>query len=366
VLLTGATGFIGSHVLEALVDAGFRVAALVRNAAPTGRARSPNGPLQPTGMFAQTTAVSVPQSREPCLDSEIRIGDLRDPASLRAALAGCSLVVHTAALARDWGRYQDFYDTNVTGTLNLLRACHAQNIRDVIITGSISSYGEEDSDEVKDEQSPTCSHHPYFLDSIFPSALNYYRDTKRLGTEEAIKFARASNLNLTVIEPAWTFGERETGTGFYAYVKAVQSGMRWVPGSPTNWFHVVYAGDLAQAYVLACQKRPAGIEKYIVGYPEPHLMATVFGLFCREAGLKPPRLLPKWALYPFAFGMEAACTLLRTRNPPPLTRGRLCTFYDSIRYSTRKARAVLGFECRHPLELAVRRTVAWYQANHYL
>ncbi len=95
-------------------------------------------------------------------------------------------------------------------------------------------------------------------------------------------------------------------------------------------------------------------------------MAAVMSLFCCEAGLSPPRLLRKWALYPVALGMEAACTLARTRHPPPLTRGRLCTFYDSIRYSTRKARARLGFECQYPLEQAIHRTVAWYKANHYL
>ncbi len=95
-------------------------------------------------------------------------------------------------------------------------------------------------------------------------------------------------------------------------------------------------------------------------------MHRVFGLFCQEAGLARPRFLPKWSLYPLAFATELAKSAVQARRPPALTRGRLNMFYDSIQYSTEKARRALGFECDYSLEEGIRQTVAWYKANQYL
>jgi nucleoside-diphosphate-sugar epimerase len=173
-------------------------------------------------------------------------------------------------------------------------------------------------------------------------------------------------MNLTVIEPVWVYGEREFGTGFYSYVKAVQGGLRFMPGSTRNLFHVIYAGDLAKGYLLAAQRKLPGVERIIIGSPAAQPMHRVFGLFCQEAGLAPPRYLPKWSIYPVAFGLELGHSLLHIRRPPLLTRGRVNMFYDSILYSTEKARRTLGFECDHTLEQGIPRTVNWYKANHHL
>ena len=95
-------------------------------------------------------------------------------------------------------------------------------------------------------------------------------------------------------------------------------------------------------------------------------MHRVFGLFCQEAGVRPPRLVPKWSLYPVAFGLELLHTRTRNPKPPLLTRGRVNMFYDSIQFSTDKATRRLGFQCEYTLEEGIRQTVAWYRANHYL
>ncbi len=340
ILVTGATGFIGSHVLEKLSGAGLQVIALARL----------------HSNLAHVLSLKV----------EVRYGDILDLAALSRAVRGCTQIIHTAALASDWGSREEFHRTNVVGTVNVLEAARLEGISHVTITGSISSYGEEDSRHTKDETSPCQSHYPYFMDHVFPCALNWYRDSKALGTQEAIAFAQKNKINLTVIEPVWVYGEREFGTGFYSYVKAIQSGRRFMPGSAHNLFHVIYARDLAKGYLLAAQRKLPGVERLILGSPTAEPMQLVFGRFCQEAGLQPPRFLPKWSLYPIAFGLELGSTLAHCRRPPPLTRGRLNTFYDSICYSTEKARRILGFECDHTLEQGIRRTVAWYQANRHL
>lgn len=339
-LLTGATGFIGSHVLEALTAKGRPVVVLARPTSNVAHARS--------------------------LGAEIRCGDVSDLASVRAAMRGCAQVVHAAARATDWASAEDFHRTNVIGTCNILEAARLEGIVHTILTGSNSSYGEENSLRPKDESSPYKSHYPYFLDRIFPCAFNGYRDSKAASTEQAVVLARAHQLNVTILEPIWVYGEREFGTGFYSYVKAVQSGARWMPGSPRNLFQVCYAKDLARAYVLACEKRLPGVERIIVGDPAPVPMRQVFGLFCREAGLSAPRLLPKWGTYPIGFALELCYTLTGRRHPPLLTRGRVNTFYDSIQFSTAKARHLLGFECAYTLEQGIRQTVRWYKDNGYL
>ncbi len=340
ILLTGATGFIGSHILEALRSAGIAVAALVRSGANLAHARE--------------------------RQAELRFGDLRDPESLRQAVRGCEGVIHAAALASDWGPRLEFRRVNVQGTLNVLEASRAAGIRQVILTGSISSYGEEDSLQPKDETCPFHSHYAYFADRLFPSGYNWYRDSKAEATRQAMAFAREHGLDVTVLEPVWVFGEREFGTGFYTYVKAVRDGQRHVPGSTRNLFHVIYAPDLARAYLLALQRRLPGVQRIIVGPPHAEPMHRIFSLFCQEAGLQPPRLLPQWCAYPLGFALELLYTAARRPRPPLLTRGRVNMFYDSIQFSTEKARNLLGFDCRHSLEEGIRRTVSWYRENNLL
>jgi nucleoside-diphosphate-sugar epimerase len=340
ILLTGATGFIGSHILEALTAAGFPVSVLVR----------PQADL----------------SHLATLKPEVRRGDIRELESLCAAVRACGQVVHAAACVKDWGPQREFYETNVTGTLNVLKACWRQGINRVTMAGTVSSYGEEDSPKIKDENSPDNSHYPYFLDRVFPSKMNWYRDTKALATQQAVAFAHQHQLNLTVIEPVWVYGEREFGTGFYTYVKAVQTGQRFMPGSRRNLFHVVYARDLAKAFLLACQKKLPGIERLIVGNIQAQPMCQIFNLFCLEAGLKPPCLLPRWSVYPPALLLELAFTLARSRRPPLLTRGRVNMFYDNLQFSVEKARQKLGFQCDYSLEQGIRKTVSWYKSKNYI
>ena len=113
IVVTGGAGFIGSHIVEYFQEMGEDIRALTRHDA-----------------------------------------DLRDMDSLLEAFREADCVIHNAAMATDWGRYEDFYNNNVTGTLNVLKACVRNNIGHVIITGSCSVYGEEDCPFVKCENSP--------------------------------------------------------------------------------------------------------------------------------------------------------------------------------------------------------------------
>ena len=324
-VITGGNGFIGSHITALFLEKGVDIR---------------------------------------CPDS--RALDIRDLPALCAAFRGAGVVIHNAALVKDWGSRERFFDLNVRGTENVLAACRENGVKHIIMTGSCSVFGEEHQATVKNEESPRNSHYPYFLDRIFPSPMNHYRDSKREAVEKALAFAERHAISLTVLHPVWVYGEREFSSGFYEYLKSVRDGVPMVTGSPDNLFHVIYAGDLAHAYYLAFAEQPAGAREYLIGNPEPVRMETLFHLLCAEAGLKKPPNLPKVLVYPIAFACELLASVTRRENPPLLTRSRVNMFHDSIVYATGKAARELGFCVQTPLQEGIARTVRWYKKEGWL
>ena len=340
VLLTGGSGFIGSHIAEYFLQNKVPIKCLVR----------------------ETSDVSFLNS----IGAELCYGDINEISSLDKHMEDVDVLIHTAAKSCDWGSFDDFFKTNVLATLNVLQACKDNNIKFVIITGSISSYGEEDNHAMKNENNPMKSHYNYFADSVFPSAMNYYRDTKALSTKASIYFAKKNNLNLTIIEPAWVYGEREFNSGFFEYVKAVKKGMKFVPGSLNNNFSVIYAQDLAEAYFQVYKKQLNGIYKFIVSNPETVKLNDIHSLFCESAGIKIPHLLPKIFVYPIGFLLELIYTIFNSNKPPILSRSRINMMYDNIEFSSSKIKKLLNFEAKTKLKNGIEKTVRWYIENRYL
>ncbi|HZK53944.1 MAG TPA: NAD-dependent epimerase/dehydratase family protein [Desulfosporosinus sp.] len=338
VMITGATGFIGSHITRAFCENEVEVGCLVRDSSDLAGLEGLEG-----------------------LAVELRTGNIRNKEDLSKAFTGYDWVIHNAAKVSDWGDYDEFYQTNVIGTVNVLRACVQAGIKNILMTGSNSVYGEEDSPVIKDEASPYNSHYRYLGSRLFPCKLNYYRDTKALAKKEALTFAATHDLNLTILEPVWVYGERELNGGFYEYLKTAKAGIPFIPGAKHNKFHVIYAGDLARAYVLAYRKQLAGLNCILVGNEQAESMDRIYGLFCSEAGLKKPRNLPKALTYPAALLMELLYTLVNSSSPPLLTRGRVNMFYDNLEFSVVKAKRILGFKNLYSLEEGIHRTVLWYK-----
>lgn len=325
IVITGGNGFIGSHITRCFQEHGEEV-------------------------------IHPPSSELNVMDKQ----------ALYQAFKGADVVIHNGAKAADWGSWKEYREINILGTRNVLHACRKNDVPQIIMTGSCSVFGEEHHPEAKDENSPRDSHYPYFMDGVFPCGMNYYRDSKRIASVNAASFARNHGLNLTIIHPVWVYGENEFHTGFYEYLKTAKGGMPVMMGCRNNKFHVIYAGDLARAYYLAYQAALPGVHEYIVGDMEPVNMDALYRMFCREAGLKKPRNVPKAVIYPAAFLMELMYTVLRCRQGPLLTRGRVNMFYDSISYSSEKIRRELGFTCRYELADGIHRTVKWYKENGYL
>ncbi|MCK4260313.1 MAG: NAD-dependent epimerase/dehydratase family protein [Halanaerobiales bacterium] len=340
IIITGATGFIGSHITRVFCKNQIKVGCLIRK----------------TSNIANIKELPV----------ELEFGNISNIIDLKNAFDGYDFIIHNAAKVADWGNFDEFYHTNVIGTLNVLNACVKVGIKNIIMTGSNSVYGEENNLTVKDENSPYNSHYKYFGDSIFPCKLNFYRDTKALAKKEAIKFAKNNGLNLTILEPVWVYGEREFNTGFYEYIKTASTGIPLLPGTKKNKFHVVYAGDLANAYFLAFEKQLTGINCILIGNQKAESMDKIYKLFCSEAGIKKPLNILKAIVYPAAFIMELLYTIFNSKKPPLLTRGRVNMFYDNIEFSVKRAEQLLGFKNEYSLEEGIKKTVMWYKEQNFI
>lgn len=341
IVITGASGLIGSHVAEFFTSKGISPVCMTR-------VNSKNDFLKSIGAC-------------------IICGDVTDMESLLKVFSpGADFVIHTAAKVGDWGCFDEFYEVNVLGTLNVLKAAKENNVKNVIITGSISCYGEESSSEIKNEDMPYNSHYSYFMDKLFPSGLNFYRDTKAEANRRAIEYAKKNSMNLTIIDPAWVYGEREFHSGFYDFLKTVKSGLSLVPGSKRNKFHTIYVRDLAKIYYLAYQKRLQGVNEFLAVAPRAEYQYQLFDLFCKKAGFKTLHRLPKPLTYPPAFLTELLYTVFRIKSTPLISRARVNTFYDNIEYSSEKLCRELGFVPDYTFEESVDNTISWYKENKYL
>lgn len=337
VLITGAAGFVGSHLVKAFCRR-HEVTALVR--ATSKRA------------FLARYPIRVVEA------------DLTDRARLAPLLAGFDLVVHAAARVSDWGSYPEFFAANVEASLNLVEALPPRTR--LIFLSSTAVIGEEDCPSAKDETAPYRPVLPYVGERLLPSAMNHYRLTKAIAEQMVIRKAETKALDLTVVRPVWVFGPREFHAGPYEYCRTVLDGLPLLPGSPSNRFHVIFVEDLARLVLALAEAPPPGLAIYHAGHPEVPRMQEYWDLYCRALGRPRPRIFPPALLMPVAFALEWLYALAGTSRPPLITRARLTMFAaDNVYAVDRIRQRVPGFVFT-PLARAVRKTVRWWRLYKFL
>ena len=198
VFLTGATGFVGSHVLPALLNAGHSVTALVRSEA------------RATALLAR---VAASPGR-----LETRIGHVNDRAALDAAMVGCDAVVHLVALPRDWNDGADLERVNAVGTATVVAAAEAAGIKRFIHLGAL---GVQERPEL------------------------HYASSKARGEG----FVRASSLDWTILKPSLIWGERDGFFNIVAALVKIPAPAVPVPGNGKSRFQPIWVGDVARVIV---------------------------------------------------------------------------------------------------------------------
>ncbi len=318
-LVTGATGFVGAHVVRALLRRGRPVRCLAR----------------PSSDLANLEGLPV----------EIARGDLRDPASLARAAAGIDTLYHCAADYRLWSRDpRELYASNVAGTENVLRAAAEAGARRIVHTSSVATLVSREDRPAREEDA-----------AEERDVIGHYKRSKVRAERVALRWA-AAGAPVVVVNPSTPVGDldaRPTPTG--RIVADYLAGR--MPAYVDTGLNVVDVRDVAEGHVLAAERGRAG-ERYILGNRNMTLK-EIFDVLARVSGVPAPRVrLPHWIPIAAA-AVDTWISPIFGREPRvPLESARMARrrmYFDSSR-----AVAELGLP-QSPVEDALARAVAWFR-----
>ncbi len=323
--VTGATGFLGSHVARQLLAMGAELRLLVR---PTSR----------TDNIADLPVERV-------------LGDLRDPESLKKGMAGCEFVFHVAADYRLWARNgQELYDSNVEGTRNILQAARETGVRRVIYTSSVATMGFGNNGRLTDESTPVS----------ISNMIGDYKRSKFMAERLVVEAGQAGQ-NIVMVNPTTPIGERDikptpTGRIIVDFLR------RKFPAYVDTGLNLVDVVDCAEGHLLAMEKAVPG-ERYILG-GENLTLKQILDKLATITGLPSPKVkLP----YAMAFAGGVVDTLVSgkmLKREPRVTLDAVRMGRKKMFVSSAKAERELGWNPR-PVDGALRRAAEWFLANGY-
>lgn len=324
-LVTGATGFLGSHVARQLAERGHEVRVLIR----------PSSDLRALEGF----------SADRC------VGDLRDQGSLSRALEGVNRVFHVAADYRLWSRNpQEIYESNVTGTRNLLEAATKAGVEKFVYTSTVATIAVPRKNGLPDESVKTS----------VEEMIGHYKRSKFEAEQCAMRAAEAG-LPIVIVNPTTPVGPgdwKPTPTG--KIVLDFLNGR--MPGYVDTGLNFVPVEDCAAGHLLAAERGRIG-ERYILGGRNLTLK-QVLDMLAAITGRKSPRWKFPHAVAYMAACVDAAVSKISGREPQiPLEGVRMARHKMFVDVS--KAPRELGYS-HGPVEDALARAVRWYETNGYV
>jgi dihydroflavonol-4-reductase len=324
-LVTGATGFVGSALVRALLGAGLGVRVLAR----------------PNSDRRNLADLSV----------EVVEGSLEDAPSLARAVAGCRYLFHVAADYRLWVTDPaPMFRANVEGTRVLMSAALDASVDRVVYTSSVATLGLV-PDGSADEETPSNAE-----DMIGP-----YKRSKFQAEEVVRDLVTRRGLPAVIVNPSTPVGPRDrrpTPTG-RLILEAARGHM---PGYVETGLNIVHVDDVAAGHLVAAAMGRVG-ERYILG-GENMSLEEIIAEAARATGVQPPRLrVPYTVAYPVAIGAELMARL--TGREPFITRDGVRMARKKMYFTSAKASRELGYAAR-PARDAIADAVGWFRANGYL
>ncbi len=325
-LVTGATGFVGSAVVRALLGRGRKVRVLVRRGSDTSNIKG--------------------------LDVEIHTGDLIDKASLNKAIKGCEVLFHVAADYRLWVPQPNaMYEANEAGTCNIMEAALHCGVRRVVYTSSVATIGLNKDRTPANEETP----------STLGDMIGHYKRSKFLAEAAVQRLIEEKGLPAVIVNPSTPVGPRDirpTPTG-ELIVKAISGQM---PAYVDTGLNIVHVDDVAEGHLLALERGKVG-RRYILG-GEDMTLAEILSELAAISGRAAPRIcLPHGFVLPLAYIAEAWARLVKSKNPM-LTRDGARMAKKYMFFSSDRAVAELGYSHRAAAE-ALRDAATWFRDNNY-
>jgi len=324
ILITGATGFVGSHLAEAVVRQGQRVSTLARAGSDTA--------------FLERQGVTVHR------------GDLGDPAAVARAVAGVEVIVHCAAKVGDWGPVESYRNVNVDALRNLLDAARALPLQRFVHISSLGVYA-------------ACHH--YGTDESVPlpaSHVDGYTQTKVEAEQLVMQYHREFKLPVVVLRPGFIYGPRDR-TVLPQLIQNLRNRMVRYLGGSGKALNTIYVGNLVDAVFLAIEKDQAVGQVFNLTDGEYVSKKRFIESITGALNLPRPRPIPVplWLARLVAWRMESQARKQNAPEAPRLTQARLKFLGLNLDFSIDRARRELGYSPRVPFDAAMRETMAWYR-----
>lgn len=328
VLVTGANGFLGSHLVRELSGRGYAVRALVR---------------------ADSLTHTRPLLSDPFVS--LHVGDLRQPATIEAAVAGCDAIIHAAALAQvNPARSPAVWETNLVGTQTLLRVARRAGVSRFVYVGTANVFGFGTREQPGDETYPFTGR-KYGLD---------YIDSKWAATQCVLRAVREWDFPAVLVHPTYLLGPLDAKPTSGQLLLELCRGQ--VIGYPAGGKNYVHVRDVATATVNALGRGRVG-ESYILGHQNLSYH-DAFALMARVLGTEPPR----WGIPPglarlYGYGSEGWAKLMG--QPTRLNRAMIAVANDGHYFTAQKALTELSLP-QTSIQTAVEEAFDWFQRNNYV
>jgi nucleoside-diphosphate-sugar epimerase len=322
-LITGATGFIGSHILDACIERGDSVRILARR-----------------------TSVGIDKLKGRV---EVAYGDISDYDSVLKACEGMELVFHSAGVVSDWAPYELFYKVNVEGMENICRASVAAGIKRFIWTSTNDVFGRRE-DTVINESLP------------LEKWNEPYPDTKIMAEEIAWRYHREKGLAVSTVYPLWVYGPRDTTFVPLLADAIIKKDMVFWQYGTICW--PTYIGNLVDLLMLISTNDKSIGQGYLVHDGE----LTTLEDFCRGiASAMGVELVEKRLSYPVAYAaamaMEASYKFLKRSKRPLLTTYSVKNLGSRLKFSTHKAEDELGWKPKTSFREGFKITMEWLKTQ---
>lgn len=325
ILVTGGTGFTGSHLVRRLIEDGHSVRALDH---------------QP-GLF---------EAELKRAGAELVMGSVTDPEVMDDAAEGVDVIFHLAAAFRVINVPDEVYwSVNVDGTRNVFEAAIKNDVSKVVYCSTCGVHGNVE-DPPASEDAP-----------ITPA--DYYQFTKYKGEEVAQEYMKAG-MDTTIIRPAAIYGPGDPERWLILF-RRVGSGLFIMLGDGNTTYHPVYIDNLVDSFVLAMQKPEATGQTYLIADGNYYTLNELVRKVGETINLKARVLrLPFWPAWLASYAIELLYKPFA--SDPPVFRRRIDWFRQDRAFDITKAREELGFVPKVDLSEGLKRTHAWYLQNEYL
>jgi len=323
--VTGATGFVGSHIARVLAEQGADLRLLVRSNSDLRNIQD--------------------------LKADRVTGDLRDAKSLKLAASGCEVIFHVAADYRLWVRDpQEMYRSNVEGTRAILEAARESGARRVVYTSSVATMGFNSNGHLADERSPVS----------LANMIGHYKRSKFMAEQVAIEAGR-SGMDVVVVNPTTPVGERDikptpTGRIVVDFLK------KKFPAYVDTGLNLVDVTECARGHVAALEKGTSG-ERYILG-GENLTLKQILDKLAIITGLPSPKVRVPYVVALATGVVDQIVTGYIRKREPRATIDAVRMGRKKMFVSSGKAARDLGWKIV-PVDGALRRAVDWFQANGY-